>query len=721
MSSETSSEASGRGRKRRQFPQKRDERATRAVARKKINYSDIPRLDDLESDETSDETQLGKRKRLSLGAPHASKSRRLLRGPTKRDNIPVEGGRRSDRNLRPLNYMREVGEDDIPEKVTTNGAPKYVGAKESFKDLPSSDEFKLRHCHTCDTCNGSDNSSERGRLVYCQGCTLSYHQKCIGQRNTREHLVTKVGDRDFVLQCRRCIGVSKQKDTTAPNQGLCQICHEPGPASAAFRDRKTNRQEHREREENDGEDPVADVPPGLINNSQNVLFRCMICYRAFHMHHLPSRGDAVSMAQDGDEEDIASDRFSRYCKTWSCSDCADAPAKVESLVAWRPSNVNKYVPGQTTDEVEEDAKEYLVKWEKTSYFKVQWMPGSWVWGVIAPLMRRAFERRNNSRNLPRMTLEDSVPEEYLRIDIVLDIEYTNVVKIHTEMVDKARIKEVKRALLKFKGLGYEDVVWDDPPRPEDTERWADFKAAYDDWVMRSYIHPPGVQGLNSHIAKIRSQVFAEKLKMEKQPSSLSGGEMMGYQLDGLNWLYYKWHQLQNAILADEMGLGKTIQVIGFLATLKQEHGCWPFLIVVPNSTCPNWRREIKQWAPGMQVVTYFGSAKAKNLSLKHELFPGGGKDLRCHVVVTSYDAAQEDDFRKTFRGIHWAALVVDEGQRLKNDRNILYSLLKTLKASFKLLLTGTLCYFLLAVGFTDIAQVLRCKTMLGSCSIFYNS
>lgn len=40
-----------------------------------------------------------------------------------------------------------------------------------------------------------------------------------------------------------------------------------------------------------------------------------------------------------------------------------------------------------------------------------------------------------------------------------------------------------------------------------------------------------------------------------------------YQLEGLNWLYFKWRQRENIILADEMGLGKTIQSIAFLASL----------------------------------------------------------------------------------------------------------------------------------------------------------
>lgn len=51
---------------------------------------------------------------------------------------------------------------------------------------------------------------------------------------------------------------------------------------------------------------------------------------------------------------------------------------------------------------------------------------------------------------------------------------------------------------------------------------------------------------------------------------------------------------ENAILGDEMGLGKTFQVIAFLAKLIECVECFPFLIVVPNSTCQNWRREVKR-------------------------------------------------------------------------------------------------------------------------------
>lgn len=567
--------------------------------------------------------------------------------------------------------------------------PKAIGAKEWFNCLPKDSGFVIRHNHTCGACENYGDDEDKGILIFCQGCTSSYHQRCLGPRNKRDHLVTKVGGRargGFVLQCRRCVDAARSKDLTAPKQSCCFQCNTPGKACQPFTSRRTIREEQKARVDNDGEDASIEIDADLLDNCNNVLFRCILCHRASHFHHLPSRQGIDLVDESLDEMQIAQQRFLEYCKHWSCQDCATAPAEIDSLVAWRPFDINKYFPGQSVGDVAEHDKEYLVKWKDLSYFKCAWMPGAWVWGVTSPLMRKAFFKREE--NQPKLTSKDAIPEDFLRVDIVFDVKYTNVVKAHDESVDKARVKEVEQALMKFKGLGYEDVVWEDPPDSNDTERWADFSSAYDDWVTAKYIHVPKQLTLNAHLAKLKSRNFEKKVMLQEQPSNLTGGHLMAYQLEGLNWLYYQWHRKQNAILADEMGLGKTIQVIGLMAQLKS-HGCWPFLIVVPNATCANWRREVKLWAPSLRVVTYFGSAEARRLASKHELFHGHSKDLKCHIVVTSYDAAQDEEFRKVFRYVAWRGLVVDEGQRLKNDRNLLYGALDALSVPFKLLLTGT--------------------------------
>lgn len=74
------------------------------------------------------------------------------------------------------------------------------------------------------------------------------------------------------------------------------------------------------------------------------------------------------------------------------------------------------------------------------------------------------------------------------------------------------------------------------------------------------------------------------MALTKNKNSL---QLAGYQMIGLNWLMLMNSQKLNMMLADEMGLGKTVQVIAFLAHLKETgrtHPEVPQLIVVPAST-----------------------------------------------------------------------------------------------------------------------------------------
>ncbi|KAF1833747.1 hypothetical protein BDW02DRAFT_370542 [Decorospora gaudefroyi] len=615
--------------------------------------------------------------------PGRKRKRRTL-GTAKPEKVPRAGVRQSDRATRATNNMQEADMNDIyrSDSVPKVAAQKVTVVREIFPKLPRSDPFRARHAEGCEVCFDGPNVAP---LVYCQACSLAYHKNCLGNRSNRDHLVSKVGDGVFVLQCKRCIGFYKKKDPMAPDLSRCQDCAVSGASCRPFRRRKTTQQEMKEREENDGHDPVVDVPSELINNTSNVMFRCTKCSRAWHYHHLPPLSQ-YAMDVNRDDEEMADERFREYSGKWLCKECDETDKqKVGGIIAWRPSDVETYRPGTLCELVSEDDKQYLIKWENESYFRASWHSGAWTWGVTAGVQRKAFFKREDG---PKMRTEDAIPEEYLRIDIVLDIKYTSYVEVRSEEIDKARIKEVDRALIKYKGLGYEDTVWEKVPTPDDGDRWLDFVTAYNDWVAGRYVKYPKQGPLKGRLEKARSIPFA-KLEREKQPENLVGGELMKYQLEGLNWLYYKWYDQKNAILADEMGLGKTIQVIAFMATLIQEHNCFPFMIVVPNSTCANWRREIKQWASSLRVVAYFGSAKARDMAYQYEMYPEKTKDLRCHIVVTSYDAAADDNCRKFFKSVSWAGLIVDEGQRLKNDKSQLYAALTAVRAPFRLLLTGT--------------------------------
>ena len=76
--------------------------------------------------------------------------------------------------------------------------------------------------------------------------------------------------------------------------------------------------------------------------------------------------------------------------------------------------------------------------------------------------------------------------------------------------------------------------------------------------------------MKERIHKFRSEKFEQKIELKKQPLCLTGGQIMPYQMEGLNWLLYNFYRKKNVILADEMGLGKTIQVISLLASLVKD-------------------------------------------------------------------------------------------------------------------------------------------------------
>ncbi|KAL4919999.1 PHD/FYVE-zinc-finger like domain-containing protein [Aspergillus aurantiobrunneus] len=580
------------------------------------------------------------------------------------DTSVRKGTRTSTRQRKALRRnLREMYEDGISEyEAVLSKHQKYVGAKEKFEKIPSNDPFRFRHQNTCEVCSIKGDHPDKGPLVFCQGCTDAYHQVCLGPRTAREHLVTKVASDKFILQCRRCLGSAHTKDPKFPHQGYCTGCNQKGKMSQPLRQRLTSKQEQQLRQKNGGEDPITTVGSYLVNNPDNLLFRCNACHRSFHFDHLPASGKS----------------------SWQCHDCISLPGEVNAMVAWRPMSTASKKPPKTP----ETEKEYLIKWKEKSYAHCTWMPGSWVWGYINPAMRRAFLRSDKSQ-LPRMTAEEAIPDDYLRVDIVFDVKYSDDdLHVYGEDYedDLERVGNVCQAFVKFKGLPYEDAVWEVPPDRSNSESWDDFKAAYADWAKKPYIGTPNQGPLRKHLANVRKQKFKSK---DAQPKIMTGGEIMDYQRDGLNWLYYKWFKQQNAILADEMGLGKTIQVIGLLATLVQDHKCWPFLIVVPNSTCPNWRKEFKTWVPSVRAVTYYGSSLARKLAQEHEMFIRGDPDLKCHVVITSYETMVDDSSRRVLLRIPWAGLIVDEGQRLKSDKSQIYEGLSKMKFPFKVLMTGT--------------------------------
>ncbi|WWC87733.1 uncharacterized protein L201_002625 [Kwoniella dendrophila CBS 6074] len=217
----------------------------------------------------------------------------------------------------------------------------------------------------------------------------------------------------------------------------------------------------------------------------------------------------------------------------------------------------------------------------------------------------------------------------------------------------------------------------------------------------SVVGTPRSDGLNDvkvDVAKV-SELLRKETDMKKrkilssyiqsQPSSLSEGTILkDYQLLGVNWLNLLYSKRIGCILADEMGLGKTIQVISFIAHLKEKGKKGPHMIFVPASTLENWTREFEKFAPSVDVQTYYGS-QSERAGLRDDLkrrFRSG----KLEVVLASYtQVASADDLGFFRKKIEFETCVYDEGHKLKSCTTKAYSDLLSIKPKWRLLLTGT--------------------------------
>ncbi|KFD58488.1 hypothetical protein D918_07114 [Trichuris suis] len=173
-----------------------------------------------------------------------------------------------------------------------------------------------------------------------------------------------------------------------------------------------------------------------------------------------------------------------------------------------------------------------------------------------------------------------------------------------------------------------------------------------------------------------------------KPALLSESlELKPYQLVGLNWLILLRKLGVSAVLADEMGLGKTVQVIAFLAYLKEHQVNHPNLIIVPSSTLDNWLSELNRWCPSLSVLTYYGNAEDRSFI---RLEVDSGRLSGFDVVLTTYQLAvgssQDRAFHKRL-GINYA--IFDEAHMLKSCNTARYKKLMQLNARQRILLTGT--------------------------------
>ncbi|KAG5675813.1 hypothetical protein PVAND_005684 [Polypedilum vanderplanki] len=203
----------------------------------------------------------------------------------------------------------------------------------------------------------------------------------------------------------------------------------------------------------------------------------------------------------------------------------------------------------------------------------------------------------------------------------------------------------------------------------------------------------------NNLKKLIKKCKAIVLKLEKaveegagiseQPYILNEEfKLSDYQLVGLNWLAVLHQNGTNGILADEMGLGKTIQIIAFLAYLKEtQQQLATHVVCVPSSTLDNWANELSKWCPSLNVAKYYGSQEERRM-MRFKWLKEGFDDT--DVILTTYHViGSSNEDKKMFRVTPFHYVIFDEAHMLKNMMTQRYTTLLRINAQRRILLTGT--------------------------------
>lgn len=164
--------------------------------------------------------------------------------------------------------------------------------------------------------------------------------------------------------------------------------------------------------------------------------------------------------------------------------------------------------------------------------------------------------------------------------------------------------------------------------------------------------------------------------LEPDVPSTFKGDLRDYQTDGFRWLARLSHWGVGACLADDMGLGKTIQALAIILTNAAKG---PTLVVAPTSVCMNWETEAERFAPTLNIVT-FGNGD-------REAVLNGLKPL--DLLLVTYGLLQQEKVAQLLSRVHFAAIVLDEAQAIKNLATKRSRAAMKLDGDFKLITTGT--------------------------------
>ncbi|KAL0227528.1 hypothetical protein RCL1_003672 [Eukaryota sp. TZLM3-RCL] len=415
----------------------------------------------------------------------------------------------------------------------------------------------------------------------------------------------------------------------------------------------------------------------------------------------------------------------------------DSDDKFKSPITREVENSLENIPEEFDLRIlkQDDLLEFYVKWKGWSMSYATWEPAEVLKTNRSGQVRlqRYLKMKRDEAELLQTAADEDREEflikwelandfltEYTKVEAILDkrkipVEHFSDLGKAETVTDADGRSFVVDYLVKWREMDEEDCTWERVTSEKD--KIIGFVEAINEY--ESFITKP----LELRVPPlVKQRVMYQFRGYPVQPKWITHGELRDYQLTGLNFLLTSWVKGRNVILADEMGLGKTIQTAVFLGALRNDFKQGgPSLIIVPLSTIHAWQKELKQWAPNLHVILYYGSARARSVIKAHRLltptndyfqqsdanstsslavsnvnhfnaeyfrtqFASGAKP-KFHCILTTYEMLLKDqDILKQF---NFHMLIVDEAHRLKNDKSKLADCLDSFQIQSKLLLTGT--------------------------------
>lgn len=196
---------------------------------------------------------------------------------------------------------------------------------------------------------------------------------------------------------------------------------------------------------------------------------------------------------------------------------------------------------------------------------------------------------------------------------------------------------------------------------------------------QAYQQLPVQFSFSESLKEIRKQILGEKQLTPSPIPKAIQATLRPYQEEGVQWIERLRMMYLNGILADDMGLGKTLQAISAITQAKERHSKAISLIVCPTSLLYNWKEELGKFNPKLKTMVIDGAPPLRKKAISQ-------LDTYA-VVITSYTLLQKDI--DLYTDYYFTYVILDEAQHIKNRGTRNAKSVKMMKATHKLILTGT--------------------------------